>query len=65
MEVNEMSAILKDAIESLKILQSKSKFKNKKIADELLGKYRGIIPKGKNSTQFIKNLRKGLHGKIK
>jgi hypothetical protein len=60
-----MSSTLKEALESLKYFQNREKLKRIKIADELLGKYQGIIPKGKSSTQFIRELRKGLYGKGK
>lgn len=55
---------LKDAIEAIKSIKI-SPSKKTKIADELLGKYKGIIPKGKTSTEFIKELRNTLYGKIK
>lgn len=35
------------------------------IADELLGKYKNILPKGKTSTQFIKEMRNTFYGKVK
>jgi hypothetical protein len=63
-EVNNMSSTLKEAINSLGILQKPAKSK-KKISDELLGKYSGIIPKGKTSTEFIRELRGSAFGKIR
>lgn len=51
-----MSSTLKEAINSLKTLQKPSKPKGK-VSDELLGKYTGVIPKGKTSTKFIRELR--------
>lgn len=59
-----MSTTLKDAINSIKSLSIPSKPK-KKISDELLGKYEGIIPPGKSSTESIKDLRKTMYGKIR
>ncbi|MEK6651988.1 MAG: hypothetical protein AABY50_03560 [Nitrospirota bacterium] len=59
-----MSTTLKDAINSIKTLSSVTKT-NKKTSDELLGKYEGIIPKGKTSTEFIRDIRGDLFGKIK
>jgi hypothetical protein len=56
---------LQDALESLKELKLTSLPKKKKISQELLGKFKGIIPAGKNSTQFIKELRTNLYGKVK
>jgi hypothetical protein len=57
---------LKDVIESLKVLKLTTKIKKLvSIADELLGKYKGIIPSEKTSTQLIKELRGTLYGKIK
>ena len=52
------------AIESFKIKIYPRKNKNK-IADQLLGEYQGILPKNKTSTEFIRDLRNSLYGKIK
>ncbi|MEW6416805.1 MAG: hypothetical protein AB1480_01630 [Nitrospirota bacterium] len=59
-----MPSTLKEAINSLKILKKPAKLKGK-ISEELLGKYSGIIPKGKTSTEFIRELRSTAFGKIK
>jgi hypothetical protein len=59
-----MPSTLKDAIKSIKSLSVPSK-SEKKISDELLGKYEGIIPPKKTSTEFIKELRKTMYGKVK
>lgn len=60
-----MSTTLKEAIEAIEFLRVK-KYPNKfNIADKWLGKFKGIIPKGKTSTQYIKELRSTLYGKIK
>jgi len=59
-----MSSTLKEAISSLKSLQKFPKPKEK-VADKLLGKYSGIIPKGKTSTEFIRELRSSAFGKMK
>ncbi|MEE8329033.1 MAG: hypothetical protein V3R54_03790 [Thermodesulfovibrionia bacterium] len=59
-----MSSTLKEAISSLKILQKSSKLKGK-VSDKLLGKYAGIIPQGKTSTEVIRELRGSIYGKVK
>lgn len=59
-----MPSTLKEAINSLKILKKPTKLKGK-VSDELLGKYSGIIPKGKTSTEFIRELRSSSFGKMK
>lgn len=56
---------LQDAMESLKELKVTPSTRKKKISRELLGKFKGIIPPGKNSTQFIRELRANLYGKVK
>lgn len=56
---------LQQAIQALGSIKIKPKRKKVSIADRLLGKFKGIIPKGKTSTQFIKELRGTLYGKIK
>lgn len=54
------------AAKRLNLLNLKSKRSKKiKIANKYLGKFKGIIPKGKTSTQFIRELRETLYGKIK
>jgi hypothetical protein len=58
-----MPSTLKEAINSIKLLSVVSE-SEKKISDELLGKYEGIIPLGKTSTEFIKDLRKTMYGKV-
>ncbi len=59
-----MPSTLKEAINSLKILKKPTKLKGK-VSDKLLGKYSGIIPKGKTSTEFIRELRSSSFGKMK
>jgi len=63
-EVIILPTTLKDAINSIKAFSSITKLK-KKTSDELLGKYEGIIPKGKTSTEFLRELRGTLFSKIK
>lgn len=58
-----MPATLKDAVNSLKSLKI-SPTKPQKVSDDLLGKYEGIIPAGKTSTEFIRDLRKSSYGKF-
>ncbi|MCK4325267.1 hypothetical protein KAU86_01625 [bacterium] len=61
-----MSSTLQEAVQALKTIKVKPCIpRKKKVADELLGKFKGIIPGGKTSTQFIKELRASLYGKIK
>lgn len=59
-----MSTTLKDAVNSIKSLSVPSE-PSKKVSEELLGKYEGIIPPEKSSTEFIKDLRKTMYGKVK
>lgn len=59
-----MPATLKEAIDSLKTLQRRPET-TRKVSDELLGKYKGIIPVDKTSTELIKELRGSLFGKVK
>ena len=59
-----MSSTLRDAINAIRSIETE-KTKKAGTADALLGKYKGIIPKGKTSTEFIRELREGLYGKIK
>ena len=53
---------IKDAIKAIEALR-KTSHKKKSIADKLLGKYKGIVPKGKTSTEFIHELRNSLYDK--
>jgi hypothetical protein len=59
-----MPSTLKEALNSLKVLQKPSKFKGK-VSDDLLGKYSGILPRGKTSSEFIRQMRGSAFGKIK
>ena len=60
---------LQQAIEAINwtrmSIHSTKKRKKTKIADELLGAFKGAIPKGQTSMQIIRNLRNSLYGKIK
>lgn len=60
-----MSTTLKEMLKAVEGFKINPRAHKKSIADELLGKYKGIIPKGKTSTQFIKEMRSTLYGKIK
>jgi hypothetical protein len=62
--VREVPSTLKEAINSIKSLSVPSETA-KKVSKELLGKYEGVIPSGKSSTEFIKELRKTMFGKVK
>ena len=54
-----------EAINSIKMTLHIVPKKKTKIADELLGAFKGAIPKGQTSTQLIRHLRDTLYGKIK
>lgn len=56
-----MSSTLQQAIEVLR--PKKVVNRPSAMADKLLGSFKGIIPPGKSSTQFIRELRKDLYGK--
>ena len=56
---------LKEALALLGEPADKVKKNIASIANELLGKYKGIIPGGKSSTSFIKRQRINLYGKVK
>jgi len=56
---------LKEAIEAIRSIKTIPISKRTSVANELLGKYKGIIPKDKTSTEFIRSLRNSLYGKIK
>jgi len=56
-----MSSTLQQAIEALgplKVVKQPAS-----IVDKLSGRFKGIIPPDKTSTQFIKELRGNLYGK--
>jgi hypothetical protein len=55
---------LKEAINSIKALSGITKLR-KKPSNKLLGKYKRIIPKGRTSTEFIRDLRSTLFNKVK
>jgi hypothetical protein len=63
-EASKMPSTLKEAIDSLNELQRQPET-GRKVSEELLGKYKGIIPAGKISTEFIKELRYSLFDKVK
>lgn len=60
-----MSTTLREALASIYDLKEATKDRKKNIANELLGKYKGIIPPDKASTEIIRKLRSSLHGKTK
>jgi len=54
--------------EAIKVINQNRIFipkKKKGLAQQLLGKFKGIIPEGKTSTEFIRKMRNSLYGKIK
>ena len=42
-----------------------TKKRKTKIVDRLLGKYKGVVPPGKTSTEYIRELRNSCYGKFK
>lgn len=56
---------LQQAIASIKGLKKTGKTGKKKVATELLGKYKGIVPSAKSSTEAVRELRRSLYGKVK
>ena len=60
-----MSTTLKKAIDFAKQFSPLEKISRRSISKELLGKYRDVIPSEITSTEFIKELRKTLCGKVK
>ncbi len=59
-----MPTTLQQAIASIKKSQKPVKRGKKSIANELLGKYKGIVLFEKASTEIIKELRSSLYGKV-
>jgi hypothetical protein len=54
--------------EAIKVIQENKisiPKKKKGLARELLGKFKGIIPKDKTSTEFIRQMRNSLYEKVK
>ena len=65
--LQELIEILEATKKSTRI-SSKSfhpKRRKRKIIEQLLGKYKGVIPKGKTSTEYLRELSESLYGKIK
>ncbi len=61
-----MSLTLKEFIQAAENFKGKaSKTTNTNLADDLLGKYEGIIPEGKNSSDYLRELRSTSYDKIK
>lgn len=60
-----MPSTLQQAIKALEGIKIDKKIAEAKLAQKLCGKYRGVIPEGKTSTEFIRQeLRETLYGKI-
>lgn len=60
-----MASTLQQAIKALEGIKIDKKTATRKLAQKLCGKYRGVIPEGKTSTEFIRQeLRGTLYGKI-
>jgi hypothetical protein len=62
----QMAAKLQEMVELLEELKPKrSKARPRGIAKRLLGSCRGLVPKGKTSTEWIRGLRSTLSGKVR
>lgn len=59
-----MPSTLKEAMRFLKPAQTSREPKGT-ISDALLGRYAGIVPEGKSSTQFVREQRASAYGKVK
>ena len=57
---------LQQAIEVIQAIPMRNvrTVRKKGIASRLLGKCKGVIPNGKTSTEWIRDLRQALYGKI-
>ena len=54
-----------ESVKNIKVSQQNTTFAHKKgFAVKFLGKFKGITPKGKTSTEYIKELRNTLYGKL-
>lgn len=58
-----MLSTLKQALKSLNSTQPQTPRPN--VADGLLGKYSGILPEGRSSAEFVRELRDSRYGKVK
>lgn len=59
-----MLSTLKEALKSVKTVEPEQKVKGR-VSDNLLGKYAGIVPEGKSSTEFVREERASAYGKVK
>jgi hypothetical protein len=59
-----MLSTLKEALMSIKAMKPEKKSKGS-VSDGLLGKYAGIIPEGKTSTDYVREQRASAYGKVK
>lgn len=50
---------LKDVLEFVKRIEEKGH--NKNIVDKMVGKFKGVIPAGKSSIDFIKEMRESQY----
>ena len=56
---------LQSAIRAVQAITAQKPSKNtSKIADRLLGKFKGVLPKGRSSSEIIRDLRNSSYGKI-
>lgn len=53
------------ALETIRMTQVPKAVNKTKTADELLGKYQGVLPTGKTSSEYIHQLRNNLYGQDK
>lgn len=59
-----MISTLKEALSFLKTMKPAAKSKGS-LSDSLLGKYAGIVPEGKTSSEFVREQRSTSYGKVK
>lgn len=60
-----MAFTLQDVVDAVKEIRIERKKGDVRLAQRLCGKYKGAIPKGVNSTRFIRQeLRGKLYGKF-
>ena len=60
-----MASTLQQAVKALQGIEIEKSPRETGLAQKLCGKYKGAIPEGKTSTEFIREeLRETLYGKI-
>lgn len=59
-----MPSTLQEAFDAIETVGKRKVSKKRNIADRLLGRFKGIMPEGKRSTEYVRELRGNLYGKI-